>query len=970
MAKTQEELKVEEQKILDQLIRDMDTELLKLNQKMSYESLQARKAMEKCLPDVYGDLISAETNKADADNVINNLSRGRDELYERRLIVDITDEDKLIPEEKEIKVGLHTYTRLDKVFIMSWKMPICRPFTIDSSLVDYDGIVEDKNGTKYNTHYHLKLKRQVEIFFDQVKKVTHYYPELDEEMEKVIADEFLQELLKRRSESEFQNIVFSIQKHQGEIIQAPFQKNLIVQGCAGSGKSMIMLHRLPVLMYDNPNTLNQANLYIITPSTAYMQQVESMRVDLEIEKLKMGTLEQYYDQVIKKYGRETKAYGTINPSLQLSQEMEQYVYSEGCTKDICAGIKTRIDREKIDCSDGCVTLNMQIEGYGKQIKTKSEEVRYEILGIQKLINENNQIIRKYFLEIRNLVAQLEDLVGFLESRKIVIMRALDRRISEERNRIVNAQDNLSQINREAHEIMYQNRINTIKAAENKIKKYEGTKQLIDLNEDYFEFLKKEAERIQRITQAFAYSKIDIEKVALKSKYDMIERKSFLCDNCDSIQKEMEQLDDPYWEYAVGWAPIVRKVVEASEELRQDTAKYLTYDYLLTLEETNRSLQELDEAIVNSTYAELMTNIMQPLGWESEQNGNMIALKCSPYLYLRVLYAYYGAPQGAKESLITIDEAQNLAPEELRLIQEVNSNRVILNLYGDVKQHVESEKGIDEWTEIEKIAHFQNFNMKENYRNARQITEYCNRRFHLNMRAINLDGRGVHEITTQEKLKQTLATVLQNTPNQGLSCILVKNAEEADTVLEMFPELRSKVHNITRDWLEIQINKWNLMTAEQVKGLEFGTVFALSGRMSMNEKYIAYTRALDELYVFDLELTLINPARLNSETEYLKTKEKSESKNTREKSDRKKRDKGEKTKTQMSNQEIGLKEFLEKSGLTVIDKRNKGGALWVVGSHEEIGDIIDKAVEKYEISGAYSSSKTTGHRTGWYTKAKK
>ena len=41
-----------------------------------------------------------------------------------------------------------------------------------------------------------------------------------------------------------------------------------------------------------------------------------------------------------------------------------------------------------------------------------------------------------------------------------------------------------------------------------------------------------------------------------------------------------------------------------------------------------------------------------------------------------------------------------------------------------------------------------------------------------------------------------------------------------------------------------------MTVEQVKGLEFGTVFALSGRMSQNEKYIAYTRALDELFVFD------------------------------------------------------------------------------------------------------------------------
>ena len=55
--------------------------------------------------------------------------------------------------------------------------------------------------------------------------------------------------------------------------------------------------------------------------------------------------------------------------------------------------------------------------------------------------------------------------------------------------------------------------------------------------------------------------------------------------------------------------------------------------------------------------------------------------------------------------------------------------------------------------------------------------------------------------------------------------------------------------------DIDINKWNLLTVEQAKGLEFGTVFAITGRMGINEKYISYTRALNELYVYDLELEL-------------------------------------------------------------------------------------------------------------------
>ena len=61
--------------------------------------------------------------------------------------------------------------------------------------------------------------------------------------------------------------------------------------------------------------------------------------------------------------------------------------------------------------------------------------------------------------------------------------------------------------------------------------------------------------------------------------------------------------------------------------------------------------------------------------------------------------------------------------------------------------------------------------------------------------------------------------------------------------------------MTGDVANLDNRKWNVLTISQAKGLEFNTVFALSGRMSKNERYIAYTRALDELYVYDDELQL-------------------------------------------------------------------------------------------------------------------
>ena len=87
-----------------------------------------------------------------------------------------------------------------------------------------------------------------DAFLDEL--IARFNPEEynPEEAAKIISDEFLQELLERRSSPEFKNIVFSIQKRQGEIIQAPFNRHMVVQGCAGSGKSMIMLHRIPILL--------------------------------------------------------------------------------------------------------------------------------------------------------------------------------------------------------------------------------------------------------------------------------------------------------------------------------------------------------------------------------------------------------------------------------------------------------------------------------------------------------------------------------------------------------------------------------------------------------------------------------------------------------------------------------------------------------------------------------------------------
>ena len=48
-------------------------------------------------------------------------------------------------------------------------------------------------------------------------------------------------------------------------------------------------------------------------------------------------------------------------------------------------------------------------------------------------------------------------------------------------------------------------------------------------------------------------------------------------------------------------------------------------------------------------------------------------------------------------------------------------------------------------------------MLENYRNASQITEYCNRVFGMNMNPINTPGKGVHELHTDSEFRNEMIT---------------------------------------------------------------------------------------------------------------------------------------------------------------------------------------------------------------------
>lgn len=85
-------------------------------------------------------------------------------------------------------------------------------------------------------------------------------------------------------------------KEQKNIIKAPLDKNLLIQGVAGSGKSQIALNRIAYLICKN--NLEQGNFKIISQNKSFLSYMSNILPELGLEKVKQQTFEDLVCEVL------------------------------------------------------------------------------------------------------------------------------------------------------------------------------------------------------------------------------------------------------------------------------------------------------------------------------------------------------------------------------------------------------------------------------------------------------------------------------------------------------------------------------------------------------------------------------------------------------------------------------------------------------------------------------------------------
>ena len=191
---------------------------------------------------------------------LQKLYRIQNKPYFGRIIFD-SEEDGI----QDIYIGITHVLDNMNYLVHDWRSPICSLFYDyelgDASYLAPDGIIKG-NITK---------KRQYTI---EDAKLLHVF---DNEIN--IDDELLQEVLASESSDKMKNIVNTIQKEQNNIIRNINDKNLIVQGIAGSGKTSVALHRIAFLLY-KINDLNSNNVLILSPNNVFSQYISNVLPEL------------------------------------------------------------------------------------------------------------------------------------------------------------------------------------------------------------------------------------------------------------------------------------------------------------------------------------------------------------------------------------------------------------------------------------------------------------------------------------------------------------------------------------------------------------------------------------------------------------------------------------------------------------------------------------------------------------------
>ncbi len=190
-------------------------------------------------------------------------------------------------------------------------------------MVNYRTIELMVDGAKHS----VKRRRQFDI---DNATLFGYMEQSDEDaiFREGLTDPYLVKVLNiRKQQHQLVDIMFTIQENQNSIVDMPLSEEIIVQGCAGSGKTVVLLQRLSALKYGN-ESFDFDRVMILTPNDNFNVHIKGLASSLQLRYVDRFSVEDYYISLLLKYDASFKLKYAISDEMNVNQTYVDYMYSD------------------------------------------------------------------------------------------------------------------------------------------------------------------------------------------------------------------------------------------------------------------------------------------------------------------------------------------------------------------------------------------------------------------------------------------------------------------------------------------------------------------------------------------------------------------------------------------------------------------------------------------------------------------
>lgn len=314
-----------QEQYLSQVLEKLETAIGELEEKLEFRRSEIAK-MQEYYWESYNEYDEFGYEKFDNDRLLKEEMSSHGELvkkYSRYMkmkdspyFAAVTFRYEGEEEEETYYIGIGDFSpsKADVPLVCDWRAPISGLF------YDYDVGKASFKAPMGEIFGDLLRKHQYKI---KGGKLLYM---IDSDI--VINDDILQKELSMNANARLKSIVTTIQKEQNAIIRNENDKILVIQGCAGSGKTSVALHRVAYLLYHHRKQLTAKQVLILSPNPVFSEYISHILPELGEENILEMSFDLYAYKELKKYRDTEDRYVYLERLLTLP-EKEAWEYQAG-----------------------------------------------------------------------------------------------------------------------------------------------------------------------------------------------------------------------------------------------------------------------------------------------------------------------------------------------------------------------------------------------------------------------------------------------------------------------------------------------------------------------------------------------------------------------------------------------------------------------------------------------------------------